>query len=52
MLFRFNGSIGAAYDVVVDVNDVLGTVEIDFFVFKTREDAQRTIDSRVEPIYD
>lgn len=47
-----DGKIGEISDVDDDPNDVLGTVEIDFFVFKTREDAQHMIDSRVEPIYD
>lgn len=47
-----DGTIGTVYDVEDDPDDVLGTVEIDFFVFKTREDAQRMIESRIEPIYD
>jgi len=47
-----DGEVGGIEGVYDDANDVLGTVEIDFFVFKTREDARRVIDSRVEPIYD
>ncbi|XP_037050179.1 uncharacterized protein LOC119084343 [Bradysia coprophila] len=42
---------GGVYDVVEDPKVIYGKIDIDFFVFKSREAAQNMVEMRINPIY-
>ncbi len=43
---RSDDRFGKIYDVVEDRSNILGRIEIDFFIFKSKEAAQKVFDSR------
>ncbi|KAG4069690.1 hypothetical protein HA402_014713 [Bradysia odoriphaga] len=43
---------GYIYDMVEDTNEILGEFDVDFFVFKTPDDAQNMVESRIDPEFE